>query len=177
MGVTPSHYRSAFWKFQVSAPARSILSKHNEQESKKTAHISRPHHSFPLRLRNERRNSILMTYHYPDLGRASDLSCRMKNLFFANQKPKGTKPTTAKLIELGEREIVSGKQAISFLRLTRIYFHYFWVVIFCSIFYTWQVAANCKHAKSNNTEYYRHCAGRQQFIAISKWWCLSPKVF
>ena len=72
---------------------------------------------------------------------------------------------------------VSGKQAISFLRLTRIYFHYFWVVIFCSIFYTWQVAANCKHAKSNNTEYYRHCAGRQQFIAISKWWCLSPKVF
>ena len=48
----------------------------------------------------------------------------------ANQKPKGTKPTTAKLIELGEREIVSGKQAISFLRLTRSYFHYFWVVIF-----------------------------------------------
>ena len=60
----------------------------------------------------------------------------MENLFFANQKHKGTKPTTAKLIELEEREIVSGKQAISFLRLTRIYFHYFWVVIFCSIFYT-----------------------------------------
>jgi len=39
VGVTPSHYRSAFWKFHVSAPARSILSKHNEQEPKKTAHI------------------------------------------------------------------------------------------------------------------------------------------
>ena len=106
------------------------------------------------------------------------LICRAQwKIASANQKHKGTKPTTAKLIELGEREIVSGKQAISFLRLTRGYFHYFWVVIFCSIFSTWQVAANCRHAKSNNTEYYRHCAGRQQFITISKWWCLSPKVF
>ena len=32
------------------------------------------------RLRNERRNSILMTYHYPDLGKASDWSCREENL-------------------------------------------------------------------------------------------------
>ena len=32
------------------------------------------------RLRNERRNSILMTYHYPDLGSASDWLCRVGNL-------------------------------------------------------------------------------------------------
>ena len=33
------------------------------------------------RLRNDRRNSILMTRHYPDLGSASDWSCRVGNLF------------------------------------------------------------------------------------------------
>ena len=33
-----------------------------------------------LRLRNERKNSILMTRHYPDLGSASDWSCRLVNL-------------------------------------------------------------------------------------------------
>ena len=32
------------------------------------------------RLRNERRNSILMTHHYPDLGSASDWSGRVGNL-------------------------------------------------------------------------------------------------
>ena len=32
------------------------------------------------RLRNERRNSILMTCHYPDLGSASDWSCCERNL-------------------------------------------------------------------------------------------------
>ena len=32
------------------------------------------------RLRNECRNSILMTRHYPDLGSASDWSCRVGNL-------------------------------------------------------------------------------------------------
>ena len=57
-----------------------------------------------------------MTYHYPDLGRASDFSCRMENLFFANQKHKGTKLTTAKLIELEEREILSlGETSYFFL--------------------------------------------------------------
>ena len=35
------------------------------------------------RLRNESRNSILMTRHYPDLGRASDWSCRVRNLIQA----------------------------------------------------------------------------------------------
>ena len=37
---------------------------------------------FPTKwhLRNERRNSILMTCHYLDLGSASDRSCRMGNL-------------------------------------------------------------------------------------------------
>ena len=33
------------------------------------------------RLRNERWNSILMMCHYPDLGSASDWSCRIANLF------------------------------------------------------------------------------------------------
>ena len=32
------------------------------------------------RLRNERGNSILVTRHYPDLGSASDWSCRERNL-------------------------------------------------------------------------------------------------
>ena len=31
-------------------------------------------------LRNEHRNSVLMTYHYPDPGSASDWSCRVGNL-------------------------------------------------------------------------------------------------
>ena len=37
---------------------------------------------FPAKwpLRNERRNSILMTRHYPDLGSASDWSCHVGNL-------------------------------------------------------------------------------------------------
>ena len=41
--------------------------------------------SFPAkwRLRNERRNSILMTRHYPDMGSASDWSCRVGNLIQA----------------------------------------------------------------------------------------------
>ena len=33
------------------------------------------------RLRNKRRNYVLMTHHYPDLGSASDWSCREKSLF------------------------------------------------------------------------------------------------
>ena len=38
---------------------------------------------FPAKwsLRNERRNSIMMTRHYPDLGSVSDWSCRLGNLF------------------------------------------------------------------------------------------------
>ena len=48
----------------------------------KTADISRRHHWFPAkwRLRNERRNSILITRHYPDLGSVSDWSCRVRNV-------------------------------------------------------------------------------------------------
>ena len=38
------------------------------------------------RLRNERRNSILMMRHYPDLGTASDWLCRVENLIQTNQK-------------------------------------------------------------------------------------------
>ena len=43
------------------------------------------------RLRNERRNSILMTCHYPDLGGASDWSCRVGNLIQPITKTKNTK--------------------------------------------------------------------------------------
>ena len=52
-----------FWTmFSLGAPDKMKL--------EKTTHISRRHHWFPAkwRLRNERRNSILMTCHYPDLG-------------------------------------------------------------------------------------------------------------
>ena len=34
-----------------------------------------------LSLKNDCRDSILMTYHYPDLDSASDWSCRKENLF------------------------------------------------------------------------------------------------
>ena len=37
------------------------------------------HHWFPS-LRNEHRNSMLMTCHYPDLSSASDWSCHVRNL-------------------------------------------------------------------------------------------------
>ena len=45
--------------------------------------------SFPAkrRLRNECRNSILMTHHYPDLNRASDLLCRVGNLIQPIRSP------------------------------------------------------------------------------------------
>ena len=43
----------------------------------KIAHISRSNHCLP---RNERRNSILTTHHYPNLGSASDWSCCVGNL-------------------------------------------------------------------------------------------------
>ena len=49
----------------------------------KTADIWRRYHDgFPrhMRLSNLRRNSILMMCHYPDLGSASDWSCRVGNL-------------------------------------------------------------------------------------------------
>ena len=38
------------------------------------------------RLRNERTNSILMSRHYPDLGSASDRSCRGGKFYSTNQK-------------------------------------------------------------------------------------------
>ena len=44
--------------------------------------VTLPLSSFPVkwRLRNKCGNSILMTRHYPDLGSASDWSCRVGNL-------------------------------------------------------------------------------------------------
>jgi len=46
----------------------------------KTAEISRRWFPCEMHLRNERRNSILMTRHYPDLGSGSDWSSRVGNL-------------------------------------------------------------------------------------------------
>ena len=50
-------------------------------QPQKTADILDATTGFPAkwRLRNDRKNSILMTRHYPDLGDASDLSCRARN--------------------------------------------------------------------------------------------------
>ena len=55
---------------------------HFHIEPVETADIWRRYHWFPAKwhLRNECRNSILMTRHYPDLGSASDWSCRVGNL-------------------------------------------------------------------------------------------------
>ena len=49
--------------------------------AEKTADIWRRYHWFRRKwcLRNERRNSILMTRYHPDLGSASDWSCRVGN--------------------------------------------------------------------------------------------------
>ena len=49
----------------------------------KTANIWHTTTGFPNKwhLRNERRNSILMMHHYPDMGSASDWLCRVENLF------------------------------------------------------------------------------------------------
>ena len=48
---------------------------------KNRAYIFRLYHWFPgkWRLRNGRRNCILITRHYPDFGSASDWSCRVEN--------------------------------------------------------------------------------------------------
>ena len=48
----------------------------------KTADILRCHHWFHPKccLRMERRNSILMTYHFPDLGSTSDWLCHIRSL-------------------------------------------------------------------------------------------------
>ena len=52
--------------------------------------------SFPAkwRLRNERRNSILMTRHYPDLGSASDWSCRGGKLLQPIKSTTQIRPVT-----------------------------------------------------------------------------------
>ena len=58
-----------FWVSYWTEKEHNIL-----PTAEKTDDISRRHQQFlrERRLRNERRNSILMTRHYPDLGSASD---------------------------------------------------------------------------------------------------------
>ena len=65
-----------------------------------------PTTGFPTkwRLRNQRRNSTLMTRHYPDLGSASDWSCHVGNLF---------QPTS----HLAGKPVVASPNVGSFLRL------------------------------------------------------------
>ena len=55
----------------LSLPKKMMESGYGFRSLKK---FSRRHHWFPAkwRLKNERRNSILMTCHYPDLGSAFD---------------------------------------------------------------------------------------------------------
>ena len=65
-----------------------------------------PTTGFPAKwhLRNERRNSTLMTRHYPDLGSASDWLCRVGNLF---------QPTS----HLAGKPLVATQNVCCFLRL------------------------------------------------------------
>ena len=76
-------------KFVVCVSRKTISSRWLYIESKKVKVSLRKQETFgdatigfpaKWRLRNERRNSILMTRHYPDLGSASDWSCRVGNL-------------------------------------------------------------------------------------------------
>ena len=64
--------------------SRFILEMHNYltvfDEMSKLAWENSRHLATNLRRRNERRNSILMTRHYPDLSSASDWPCRVGNL-------------------------------------------------------------------------------------------------
>ena len=64
-------------KARLNRPFPSCLASEN---SRRLATL--PGTGFPAkwRLRNECRNSILMTWHYPDLASASDWSCRVGNL-------------------------------------------------------------------------------------------------
>ena len=58
----------------------------NDTNSRKQAWENSPHFATPP-LRNERRNSILMTRHYPDLGSASDW---LKKIFHAARPIRST---------------------------------------------------------------------------------------
>ena len=64
-------------KFSVQNRRQAFLSSLRKQPTFGDATTGFP---TKWRLRNERRNSILMTRHYPDLGSASDWSCRVGNL-------------------------------------------------------------------------------------------------
>ena len=67
-----------FWKIILFFS--KITSKINKKEGKNRIVTPLICVSFHWSLRNECRNSILMTRHYPDLGSASDWSCRVGNL-------------------------------------------------------------------------------------------------
>ena len=83
---------------------------------------------FPAKwhLRNERRNSILMTRHYPDLGSASDWSCHEGNLIQPIRSPPQIWVVTrhqygisalVSQMSLAEKPVVALPNVTSFFRL------------------------------------------------------------
>ena len=64
----------------ASSPQSKIVPLPSVKRQKPTFHDAITGFPAKWRLRNERRNSILMTCHYPDLGSASDWSCHVGNL-------------------------------------------------------------------------------------------------
>lgn len=72
--------------------------------------------AFPSKrlLRNKRRNSVVMTFHYPVLGSTSDLSCREGNLLSQSE-------ALPRLILSGHfagKQVVASPDVGCFLRLT-----------------------------------------------------------
>ena len=92
-------------------------------------------------LSNERRNSILMTSHYQDLGSASAWSCGVGNLFLANQRLRRHKYgssawTRSPRLKLGSFSIDDGNGRTSVLKWIPIFSIF---VVFIPICWKWQV--------------------------------------
>ena len=71
------------------------------------------------RLRNERRMPILMTRHYPDLGSASDWSCRVGNLFQPIRSASSVQNFCARFSDViwwGNHAVVTSPNVSCFLR-------------------------------------------------------------
>ena len=79
---SPSDIRNVYCTFKQGRFSKIT----NDTNSRKQAWENSPHFATPP-LRNERRNSILMTRHYPDLGSASDW---LKKIFHAARPIRST---------------------------------------------------------------------------------------
>ena len=79
---SPSDIRNVYCTFKQGRFSKIT----NDTNSRKQARENSPHFATPP-LRNERRNFILMTRHYPDLGSASDW---LKKIFHAARPIRST---------------------------------------------------------------------------------------